>query len=371
MPEFLTVSTSIILLAYFSDNNSIVKISDLSGNLRRVRRKKVNSYGFYAILVILILFVGLRTSYNDTYSYIGLYRELETGFDATESLKWSLAENPGFIVSNILIKSVIGGGGQVVLFVCALITLTPFLFFYRRWSPKFWFSIYLFIASGMLLLSMAALKQVIAMGIGLCGVTCFLTNKKYLFTCCVFLAMTFHPFVFLYLSAFYLNERVWSKKVYLIVFGAILSGVFIERFLDVAYSVTGAIGAEYDKYEELSSDGVNLIRLIVYSVTPAIGFFWRQKINAKRDAKLILFVNLSLIGWCFMFIGLFTGANLLGRMAAYFDPFAHLALSMLLFQYIPKGARHATLLCCTVGYFVFMVIELYARDFDYHWFFSS
>ena len=370
MPEFLIIFTLAILLSYFSENNYIVKLWDPSGNLRRVRRRKVDPYCFYAILLILILFVGLRTSYNDTNIYVRNYILLETGSGAHENIKWSLAENPSFVVSNILIKRVVGGEGQEMLFVCALTTMTLFLVFYRRWSPKFWFTIYLFIASGMLLFTMAALKQVIAMGIGLCGISCFLTNKKYLFLCCVLFAITFHPFVFLYLSAFYLSERVWSKKVILIIVVAILGGLFVEYFLDFAYGLTRTIGAQYDKYDELSSDGVNFLRFMVYSVVPSISIFYRQKINTRRDTKLALFINLSLIGWCFMFIGLFTGANLLGRMAVYFDPFAHLALSMLLFRYVSWDARQALLLCCTIGYFIFMVIELYTRDFDYHWVFS-
>jgi hypothetical protein len=252
-----------------------------------------------------------------------------------------------------------------MLFLYALVTLTFYFIFYRKWSQSLWVTVYLFIVAGMLLFTMAALKQVLAMSIGLCAITCFLTNKRGWFVFCVLLASTIHVYVLFYLLAPLLSDRLWSRKVILIILGAVLSGVFVELFVRLAYGVTGFFGAEYDKYDEVSGEGLNILRFFVYCCAPALTWIYREEINGSRKRAVILFANFTLLGWCFMFIGLFAGANMLARMALYFDPFMHLALTSLLVFYIPDWKRRYILPGCLLGYLLYFSLDLYSRGFVY------
>lgn len=365
MIEFFIVLTIVTLLAYYLERTSVTIGRCRSGKLRRYRRREINPSGFYSILVILIFFVGLRVSYNDTWVYRLKFIQLVPGMQAFERIDWSISENPGFQMCNVIIKTFISDNAQVMFFLYALVTLTLFFLFYRRWSTQFWLTVFLFISSSTLLFSMAAVKQVAAMGIGLCAVSCFLKNKRYWFVVLVLIGTSLHAFLPFYLAAFFLYDKVWSKKVLLVILGAVLAGLFIEQFIELTSSATQLIGEEYEQHGELAEAGMSIMRFAVYCVTPVLTWIYRHQINEKGDKLMILFSNFTLIGWCFMFIALFVSANLFGRMAAYFDPFMHLALTTLLVRYIPQTERRFAISGCIAGYSFFLCFELWSRGFVY------
>ena len=340
---------------------------DRNGFPFRFERRRVGSYSFYTIVAIFVLFVGLRSSFNDTYAYIKGYKLVKPGWEGVSKLSWALGDNPGFHLANSLLKTYVIENAQGMLIIYALIPFVLFFKFYRRWSEKLWLTIFLFSASGMLLFSMAAMKQVLAMAIGLYGVNCFLRNHKLGFVVFVLLGSTFHPYLLLFLGAFFLDDRVWSRKVMIVLGSTILGGLFIQQFVQLAYTATNVLGEDYAKTGLLSGRGVNVFRFLVYSVTPTLTWIYRKKINASCDKALILFANFTLIGWCFMIIARFIGANMFARMAMYFDPFMHLTLTALLIHYIPRKNQSLVLLGCVFGYLFYLLFELYNRGFVYCW----
>ena len=365
MIEFFIVLTIVTLLAYYLERTSVTIGRCRSGKLRRYRRREINPYGFYSILVILIFFVGLRVSYNDTWVYRLNFVQLVPGMQSFERIDWRISENPGFQICNIIIKTYISQDPQVMLFLYSFITIILLFLFYRRWSTQFWLTVFLFGSSSTLLFSMAAVKQVAAMSIGLWGISCFLKNKRYWFVVLVLIGTSLHAFLPFYLTAFFLYDKVWSKKVLLAILGALVAGLFIEQFIELTSSATQLIGAEYEKHGELAEAGMNVMRFAVYCVTPVLTWIYRHQINEKGDKLMILFSNFTLIGWCFMFVALFVSANMFGRMAAYFDPFMHLALTTLLVRYIPRTERRFVLSGCITAYCIFLFSELFIQGFVY------
>lgn len=366
MLPVLSILIITTLLAFYAESRTVVIANDQFGIPWRNERRRINRYLFWGLVTILVCFVGLRTGYNDTYAYKRAFGNLDVGMKALEDMSWTLGANPGFNLSNVLIKTFISENAQVMFFLYALLALIPFFIFYRRWSVKFWLTVYIFTAAGMLLFSMAAQKQILAIAIGLCGITCFLTKKRAWFIALVLLGSTFHPYLIFYFGAFFLGDRVWSRKVTLLIIGAVMSGAFIEYLLQWAQAATALLGEDYTQGGELAGPGMNVLRFAVYSVTPVLTWVYRKQINASRDRALILFSNFTLIGWCFMFIAMFVAANLFARMAAYFDPFMHLTLTTLLIRYVPRKNRRHVLSGCVIGYLLFLAFELYARGFTYH-----
>ena len=367
MTAFFLTTIAATLLAFYAEQRSVVTARTGTGSLRRHRRRTINPHAFWSVLSLLVLFVGLRDSYNDTLGYRRNFNNLYVGLNGLENINWALAENPGFHISNILIKTIISKNSQVMFLIYAMISLGLVTFFYQRWSIKLWLTIYLFSSSGLLLFSMAAQKQVLAMAIGVYGITCFLQNKKKWFVAIILLGGTIHPYLLFYLGAFVLSDRLWSKKVTMIVGVVALAGFFTEQFVQLASSTTQVMGAELEKHGELSGKGVNILRFLVYSVTPALTWIHRTRINEAGSKSLILFSNLTLIGWCFMFIALFSNANTFGRMAMYFDPFMHVALTTILCKLTLRDHRHVMLTCCLLGYFFYLSFELYNSAFEYAW----
>ncbi|EDM29045.1 capsular polysaccharide biosynthesis protein [Lentisphaera araneosa HTCC2155] len=362
MIPIFCVLFSTTFLTYFAQKN--IPTFDQDGIFLGIKLRK-NKFLLILIQAILILFIGLRKGYNDTYAYIKKFSRLDTGWDALLETNWKLSENPGFYILNTLIKTYISDNPQVFLFIYALASIGLIFYFYQRWSQMLWLTVFLFIASGTFLASMAAIKQIIAMGIGLLGVHYYLTKRPYKFIACILLGCTFHPYLIFFLGAFFLSNRVWSKKVTLIILGAVLSGFLIEQFIQIAYSTTNELGYKYEKHGEVSGKGMNILRFLVYCTTPTLTWVYRKKINQSQDKALILFSNFTLIGWCFMFISLFIGANMFGRMAMYFDPFMHLTLTVFLTSYLPIRNQSVVKCSCVLSYTLFFTYEIYSRGFIY------
>lgn len=357
-------------LAFLAEKVQTFPVVDRNGAQRMHTGRRLNPLLFSAVVSILVFFVGLRTSFNDTLAYRRGFDTLGTGLGELAYTDWALANNPGFYIANVFIKTFISEDPQVMLFIYGLLTIVPMALFFRRWSERLWLTFFLFIASGTLLFSMAAIKQVVAMAIGVCGISCFLAGKRLWFVFFIALAGTVHPYVILYLSAFFLADRVWSEKAIAITLATVLGGVFLNSVIGYAYAVTAMIGADYAEHEALSGKGVHLARFGVYCVGPALSLICRKQINASRDRTLILFANLSLIGWCFMFIGLFTAANMFARTAIYFNPFICLSLTTLLLRYLPEPYRRDALPCAVICYLVFFYFELSNTGFEYRWVFG-
>ena len=195
---------------------------------------------------------------------------------------------------------------------------------------------------------MGAMKQVLAMSIGI-WVLPLAKYKKWLqIVFLIALGITIHPYVIFYFVIPFLYDMAWNWKAYLIVLGAILFSLFFLQFVKFAIELTSEIGDEYDIAVWTDEAGVNIFRLPFYFVTPLLGYIYRKEIQKSGDPRLACCVNLSIISGAFMSLACFGGKNMFGRMAMYWDPFSWLALTNLIFHIIPQSYRRGIIIgiCC-------------------------
>ena len=157
MLKLFAVFAASLVLAYISEQNTAAITA--TG-----RRYSVWMDWAYLLLVtILVFFAGLRTSYNDTGNYLNGFNQvgdLSSFFNNPDSR--NPFKNPLFMFLQSCIKSWTGYG-QVLIFASSAYTQACFLRFFKRYAPHFTFSIFLYFTLGTFALSLAALKQVMAM----------------------------------------------------------------------------------------------------------------------------------------------------------------------------------------------------------------
>ena len=127
-----------LILAYISDINT--KAIKNSGERYTVWK----DWAYILLVVILILYSGLRTDYNDTWNYVN-------GFRKAPSLSEFLKEpenlnpftNPLFYILQSFVKG-FTDNGRVLIFICSVFTQISFVWFIKKYSESFVFGMFLY-----------------------------------------------------------------------------------------------------------------------------------------------------------------------------------------------------------------------------------
>lgn len=344
MTELMPIVVASMILAVLSHWKSTYSYS-LEGYVVKDRL-------FYTIMtVVMILFVGLRTRYNDTGTYIlGFESAPVQGsiLDAVED--WSIGANPGFVFFSIFLRHQ-GMSAQSYLMICGAVTLGIYLWFLRKYTSNIWHTVFLFIVMGCYTFTLAAVKQCLAVAFCLLGVDQALKKHYIRFVLWVLLAMLFHPYSLMFLIVPFLMFRPWSIKTFLMlgIFG--LAGIMLRPMIGTIVDITTMLGEGYDA-ESFTGEGVNPFRLAVSAVPLIISFIARRnisQIDTKQRKADYLFMNLSMLNAEIMFVALFGTANYFARLANYFLIFQTLSLPWL-FQFFEKKSRQLLIVGAVVCY---------------------
>lgn len=333
MSELLPITVAAIVLAILSH-----RASEYDPIHRRYGRQDRLWFGIMA--VAMVLFVGLRTQYNDTDNYEWIYNNMDLPTSLTSNMRWEMGENPLFVLTNRVLHR-LGFSAQSFLLFYAAATVGLNLWFLHKYSCDLPFAVFLFFVVGAFTFTMAAIKQCMAMAICLIAVDRALRGKYLSFVLWVLLAAGFHPYALMYLLVPLLMFRPWSSMtvVMLAVFAVI--GVIMESLIGTIVDVTDMLGENFDA-ESFTGEGVNPFRVAVVAVPILVSFLTRQQIANENNRVQNLMVNLAMLNGEIMFVGLFGTANYFARLANYFLPFQAMAMPWLLSHFETRSRRLMT-----------------------------
>lgn len=347
-----------VILAFLSDRISLVRYDDFGD---RIYQKK-ERYLYVILTIVLAVFVGLRTAYNDTETYSQMYSALTPSVSSILNIDLNLGNNPGFWIANILLKS-LSFTTQDFLMTYALITNFIYLWFIRKYSDNIWLSVFLFFTTGCYTFTMAAIKQCVAVAFCLVATDRYLQNKKKSFVLWVLIASTFHPYSLMYLIIPLLNFEPWSGKTYLFLFIFLIIGLSLQPLLGTVIDITTMLGEEYDA-TTFTGEGINFFRLAVVWVPVIISFFTRKYLRTNNSKIDNIILNLTILNAEIMFVGLFGTANYFGRLANYFLIFQVLCLPHL-FKSFNDTSRKIITSACIIGFLLyFYYANVINQNFD-------
>ncbi|WP_224076583.1 EpsG family protein [Planococcus chinensis] len=359
MSLLLTIVSFIALFTNKSNYNKDLITTSKGKNIKLKDEKIISLFIILLIISILTIFAGLRTSFNDTSLYMYLfYYSVSDDLSSLIEIDYSLGAYPGFEIYQMILKILFGENPQILIFASSLIYVGTFIYFYHSYAYKFSLSVYLFLTSGLYIFGMAAIKQTLAMSIGILAIKYLIANKLKTFFLIIFLASTFHPYILLFLLLPLFRKKVWSKKVLFLVFLTAFAVIFYEYLVAALIGVTSEItGKKYQEESFLETEGGSILRILVLSVVPLISWYYRKTINKYRNNLVNISINASILGLLFIIPGYFGGANLFARLSYFFLPFNILSLVWILYNVISNKYRNIMILLCIVFYLVFYLYQ--------------
>ena len=315
-----------------------------------------NKIFFIALTLIMAVFVGLRTSGNDTYTYQQMYEQLPEGIDAIRSIDWTdLAAAPGHQFISGCLKY-IGASTQDYFMFFALTSIPVYLWFIRKYTCNLTLSVYFFITMGTYVFSMAAVKQTAAVALLMIASDRAFEKKYVQFAVWLLIAELFHPYAFVYLIVPFMSFIPWTWKTYVLLAGTALVSTGLSRFMRGILAMTDALGGDYSATEFLG-EGVSIFRVLVVWVPLGLSFLARKYIRVNSDRISNYIINLTMVNAMIMFVGLFGTANYFARLANYFLVYQTLSLP-LIFNCFTEKSRKLLILTSVICYFIFFYYEI-------------
>lgn len=351
MTKLLVVFIIALLLAYSSEKYT--RQIHAAGRHYEPRRDTA----LIMLMVVLSLFAGLRTAYNDTENYIAGFRNMPTlGEFLADPENLNPVTNPLFYAYLSFLRTV-WDDPQVMIFTTSVFTQVCFVLFFKRYSESFTFTIFLYFTLGTFCVSMAAMKQVVAMAVATLAIPCLEKRQWVRYYLLIFIAMLVHTYAMAFAVLPFFTQRPWKQFTFLVVLSLVLVMTNFREVIGQFMDQANELGKVLEEYEVFDNHSVNLFRLAVYAVPPLLSLIFKRWIfddSTKMDNML---VHMSIISLAFMSLGTQSGANMFGRMANYFELGTVVCLPWMLKQTFSRGSSRIIMAIAAVCFFGFFVYQ--------------
>lgn len=361
MSKILPILVGAFIWAWLTQKTTV-------GEYGSFRRQTLQNHFFFFMLVLtLALPITLRRTFNDTGAYIASFSRAQTLGALLESGELHILRNPAFRLYESLVKTFTDNCFLFFLFPAFFVQYS-YLRFIRKHSPSFLLGVGLYLFLGTYVFSIAAMKQVLAMGILLYAVDALIERRLGRFYLLVVVAFLFHTYAVFYVILPLFTRKPWSFVSFLLLFAVYFVmrnfNTVLESFLEVANESGKGVSSE----EIIGTAAINPVRVAVYAVTPLLALVFRRYLfHEREDREHNILINMSLITVAIMSIGLVNAANMFARMGQYFEFGVICGLPWILRKtFEPKSARLmiCTALVCFFCYFCYA--NLVQIRFDDH-----
>lgn len=321
-------------------------------------------YGFTAMLLVLpyILWAGYRTSGADTEAYRRAFLNASSSLLDIPGILFSDMKDPGFTALMTLVKAFGVTNYQHFFLLMATFQMCCMVYTFRRYSPNFWLSIFLFVASTDYISWMHnGMRQFTAVCITFAAFDLMVHRKYVQFALVVLLAMQIHGSAVIMLPLAYLMKgKALNRKTVMVIIGAVICLPFVDQFTPILETLMSDTQYSDVMTNELwaADDGTNLIRVIVYSAPALVVFFGRRYLVNSVDPAINQCINASILTTAVYLVSMVTSGIYVGRLPIYTTLHGYMVLPWVIDQVFEKtSAKLIKLLVfvCYLGFFYFQM----------------
>jgi transmembrane protein EpsG len=316
-----------------------------------------NKFLFFIVIAIMVLVSGLRKNIGDTFFYMHSY--------AINHFSWEgFKAEFGFNLLQMLLQQV-SYDPQLLVFIVALITNVLLLLVLYKYARLFELSIYVYITSGLFLVSMNGIRQFLAAAIAFAATKYIFSNNWIKYIVVILLAATIHQSALILIPIYFIVRRkAWTYQTYILLSVAVILVIGFSQFSEALFTVIK--DTKYSEYKDYELHGANYLRVVVTAVPIVFAYFGREKLRKIfPDSDYV--VNMSLINLVFMLIS--TQQWIFARFSIYFGLYNLILIPWVVELFVSKEQKliyYAILVCYFIFYFYESVISLdiiYKSDF--------
>lgn len=284
----------------------------------------------FVIFLPLVIWSGFRGHVGDTGVYMQMFGEIPKGLANIPAYIETVEKDKGFYFLTVLIKNLIGENVELYFIILAFLQVILLIKVYRKYSPNYVVTFFLFIASTDYISWMFnGIRQFTAVTITFFAFEYILKKKYVPAVLIVLFASLFHGSALLVLPFIFIAQGdAWNKKTILFILAVIVAVIFIGKFtniLDTLLAETQYKNVVSD-WQEWEDDGTNIIRVLVYAVPAVLSLVGLRFIRNADNPVINLCANMSIVSVGFYVVSMFTSGIFIGRLPIYFSLYGYILL---------------------------------------------
>lgn len=253
---------------------------------------KPNQWLTAIVMVTFVLIAGLRNNIGDTFFYMYSYTLSDFTWEEVMAEK-----DIGFGILQMILKS-FTNDPQLLIFITALVTNVLIVYVLYKYSKLFELSIFIYITSGLYIVSMNGVRQFLASAI-VFAASKFLFEgnwKKYFLV--VAFGSLFHGSALILIPIYFIVRRkAWTSSTFVLLTLAVILIIGYSVISDAIF--TAIADTHYGEYQNFQEGGANVIRVAISAIPLIFAFIGRDKLREIFPYGDYV-VNMSLLNFVVM-----------------------------------------------------------------------
>lgn len=286
----------------------------------KVETNKSSALYFLSLTFPIVISAALRTTFGDQ-GYKIVYRANNWSFSQLIEMLQGGAKGPSFYILQFLGMKTVGNNAELFYFIIAAIQMYSIVRIYRKYSVDAWLGVFVFVASTDYMSWMQnGIRQFVAVTFILFFSEWIFQKKTIKFFIVVLIAATFHSSALIMIPIYFaIQGRAFNLKMIFATGGTIVLVALLNHvvpILETVLSGTEYRGVIYD-WQSSGNDGVNVLRVLVYSVPTIMAFLGRKRILCSGEHLIHIVCNMSIMTTLLYIVGMFTSGIYIGRLPIY------------------------------------------------------
>ncbi|GGI46062.1 transmembrane protein EpsG [Paenibacillus marchantiophytorum] len=290
---------------------------------------KPNKWLAAIVMATFVLIAGLRNNIGDTFFYMYAYKLNAFTWNQVKAEK-----DIGFGVLQMILKAYTDNP-QLLIFLTALVTNVLIVYVLYKYSKLFEVSIYVYITSGLYIVSMNGVRQFLASAIVFAATKYLFAGNWQKYFLVVAFASTFHESALILIPIYFVVRRkAWTSSTFVLFVLAIVLILGYNVLSDLIFSAIA--DSHYSEYKNFQEGGASVIRVAVGAVPLIFAYLGRHKLREMFPQSDYI-VNMSLLNFVIMAVA--TQNWIFARFTIYFGLYNVLLISWVISLFVKRQQK--------------------------------